>query len=253
MKLNIILAIVFLTITSANSTEIKVITEHYPPLQIVENGKPITGLAIDIMKELLRKTEIQTNIQTYPWARAYKMALSEENILIFSLTRTKERESQFKWVGEIIGVSDYLWGLKENTNIKINSLEETKKYTIAVPKDGMQHHFLNQYDFSNLYITTSMDSAFKMLYSKRVDLIMDSKISTYHRLKKLNLDPMKLEKKYEMGQQWGDLSIAFSLKTSDKLVKKFQNAFKEMKNDGTYEKIILKWVLDYDDKPHHNN
>jgi len=94
MKLNIILAIVFLTITSANSTEIKVITEHYPPLQIVENGKPIRGLAIDIMKELLRKTEIQTNIQTYPWARAYKMALSEENILIFSLTRTKEREFQ---------------------------------------------------------------------------------------------------------------------------------------------------------------
>ena len=248
MKLNLILVIVFLTITSANSTEIKVVTEHYPPLQIVDNGKPLTGLAIDIMKELLRKTETQTNIYTYPWARAYKMALSEENVLIFSLTRTKEREFQFKWVGEIIGVSDYLWGLKDNKKIKINSLEETQKYTIAVPKDGMQHHFLNQYDFSNLYITTSMESAFKMLYSKRVDLIMDSKISTYHRLKKLNLDPMKLEKKYEMGQQWGDLSIAFSIKTSDELVKKFQNAFKTMKNDGTYEQIIQKWAPNFLDK-----
>jgi len=242
MQLIIIMLVILLTNRVAYSTEIKIVTEHYPPFQIVENGQVVGGLAVDIVNDLLSKVNLETNIVAYPWPRAYKMALEEKNVLIFSITRTEERESKFKWVGSIIGVNDYLWRLKSNESVNVRSLDEAKKYTMAVPKDDQQHHFIRKNGFSNVYVTSNFDSALKMLYANHVDLVMGPESSIYYRLKELSLDYSALEKAYDLGQKWGELSIAFSVNTSDEVVKKFQDVFQEMKNDGTCDKLILKWV-----------
>ena len=55
-----------------------IISDPYSPL----DGK-IVGFTIDVIKLLLERTGIQGKFEMYPWARAYKMAQEEKDILIF--------------------------------------------------------------------------------------------------------------------------------------------------------------------------
>ncbi|MEI8631015.1 hypothetical protein P4S72_00655 [Vibrio sp. PP-XX7] len=59
------------------------------------------------------------------------MALDEKDILIYSIARTKERESLFKWVGPIAPYNVYLFKLKARSDIIVNTLEDVKKYRIG--------------------------------------------------------------------------------------------------------------------------
>jgi len=228
----------------AFAEEIQIVTEDWPPFQIVEKGKVVGGFSVDIMRALLKETGVHAEIKSYPWARAYKMALTEKNILIFSITRNKERESLFKWVGSLSALGDYLWSLEVRKDIVINSLEDAKLYKIGVVRNDLQHQFLNQKgfdDLKHLQLVTKQDQAIKMLHANRVDLIMGPELPLLYRLKILNLDSPKLKTVYYIGQQWGDLSIAFSKNTSDIWVKRFQEALERIKENGTFAVIQRKW------------
>lgn len=224
------------------ASEITVVTEHFPPFQIADGDRIIGGFSTEIVNALLKEAGVKTEILGFPWARAYRMALTGENVLIFSITRNEERENLFNWVGSIIALEDNLWSLSDNLMIK--SLEDAKQYKIAVPQDDNQHQFLVKNGFTNMYLVPELDTALKMLYAGRVDLVMGNDISIPYRLETLNLESSKLKKTYKIGQQWGDLSIAFSKNTSEKLVHKFQMALEEIKNNGTFDEILNRWALD---------
>ncbi len=72
------------------------------------------------------------------------MALQDKNILIFTITRSKDREPLFKWVGKFYHTVDYLWALNERKDISIRSLGDAKRYLIAVPKDDFQHQYIKK-------------------------------------------------------------------------------------------------------------
>lgn len=230
--------------TFANAEEIKVVTENFPPYQIVENTNVVGGFATEIIMELLKETGVKAKISAYPWARAYRMALNEKNVLIYSITKTEEREPLFKWVGSIIGSSDFLWSLNERSDIKINSLDDARIYKTGVPRDDNQHNYLlqNGFDKKHLAVVSSLDQAIKMLHFKRIDLIMGPELVLAYKHKTLGLDISEITKVYDIGQQWGDLSIAFSNKTSDELVYRFQKALDKIKTNGTYNGIRQKWI-----------
>ena len=62
-------------------------------------------------------------IQVYPWARAYKMALEEENVVLFGMTYTQDRSELFKWVGPLATKRDILLARKD-APASITSLPE---------------------------------------------------------------------------------------------------------------------------------
>ena len=110
-----------------------IVTEHLPPLQMVENGEVVGGLATEIVKAMLRQAGSQVNIRPFIWARSYKMALERENIMIYSITRNIDREAKFKWVGALLKLDNYLWRVNDRKDIKVRELKDAKKYRIAVP------------------------------------------------------------------------------------------------------------------------
>lgn len=244
MKFYMILFSFLLVAGIVKAEEIKIVTEHWPPFQVVEKGKNIDGFSVKIVQEMLKETGVKARIKAYPWPRAYNMALKDKNVLIFSITRTEEREALFKWVGPIIGLGDSLWKLKSRKDISLNSLDDAKRYKIGVPRDDNQHQFLKQKGFKDtkhLKLLRRWDQTIQMLYKGRVDLIMGSELPIAYRVKGLKLDSSKLEQAYEIGQQWGDLSIAFSKSTSDELVQQFRTALEKIKNEGTFDKIRTEW------------
>lgn len=241
MKNWILLFLFLANLSLAKASEITVVTEHYPPYQIVE-GSSVTGLSIDIIHALMEEADLEAPILPLSWARAYQKALEGPNVLLFSMIRTEEREKLFKWVGKITGVSGYaFWGLKSSKEIEINNLSDAKQYVIGAPAENFSHRFLKRHGFESFVLTNDFNAALKMLYAGRIQLVINTRESVSYRLGTLNLDKSAIEKKLAIEHEWNHLSIAFSLDTSDEIVDTFRAAYARIKANGTYEKILRKW------------
>jgi len=73
---------------------IRVVTEKLPPYNIAEN-EVVTGLSTEIVQAVMAGLGLNPKIETLPWARAYDLAQHSDNVLIYSMARTQEREHLF--------------------------------------------------------------------------------------------------------------------------------------------------------------
>ena len=142
-------AIILMTGQSVWSEELTILTENLPPLNYVENGV-LVGPSVEVVREIQKRVGSQEPIQVYPWARAYKMALEDKNVVLFGMTYTKVREDKFKWVGPLATKRDILVA-KKGSGIIINSLEDAKKVKrIGTLRDDTRERLLIKHGFTNL-------------------------------------------------------------------------------------------------------
>jgi polar amino acid transport system substrate-binding protein len=229
---------------SALSAELTILTENLPPLNYVENGV-LVGPSVEIVKEIQKRVGSEVQIQVYPWARAYKIALEDENVILFGMTHTKVREDKFKWVGPLATKRDILVARKDS-GIKINNLEDAKKVNrIGTLRDDTRERLLKSHGFTNLEPVSDEQLNAKKLALGRIDL-WTYKIPGLRTVCDLaGVDHKEFEEVFHLREI--NLMIAFSKKTKDSIVQKWRNAFNEMSADGTIMKIRKKWNMKLED------
>lgn len=223
--------------------QLSILTEHLAPFQIV-TPKAIGGISTEIIEATLSESGYQYSIEAYPWTSSYHRAKHEKNTCIYSLARIPERELLFKWVGHITTSTISFYALKNN-ELMVNSLEDAKKYKIAVIKDDVTHHFLLSNGFvegENFYVMNNYDALLQLLEmpSRQIDLVIInddlinsrvknkaevSKYKSVHMLKGLSLD----------------FYFACSLNTEQDIVNKLTNVMKKLEQQGVYSIIRKKW------------
>lgn len=83
--------LLFLPQSSSAAAKLTILTKNLPTLNYLKNGE-LVGYSVDIVKEIQKRVGSYEQIKVLPWARAYNMALNEENIVLFSITLTEERK-----------------------------------------------------------------------------------------------------------------------------------------------------------------
>lgn len=240
------LFLLFLAVTlfsgqSAEAEELTILTENLPPLNYLEDGK-LVGPSVEIVKEIQRRIGSTEPIMVYPWARAYKIALDEENIVLFGMTQTKQRQELFKWVGPLAVKRDILVA-KKGTNFKISSLEDAKKVKrIGTLRDDTREQLLKSKGFKNLESVSDEQKNAQKLALGRIDLWAYKKPGLHTVCRLAGVDPDELEEVYHLRQI--EVSIAFSKKTPDMVVARWKQAYEAMKKDGTIQHIQDKWDLE---------
>ena len=230
--------------TAASSVDdIVFMTEQYPPYNLEEDDK-IQGIAVDILALMLQKVgsnQTREDIKLLPWARGYQRALSEPNTCLFSTTRTEEREELFKWVGPIAPNTVSLIARKDR-KIKIESIDELKTHNIGTIRD----------DVAELYLIAagvSIDSMkrvaktilnIKKLNRGRIDLWAYGEDVAMWELKAHGFDPADYESVYVLNRKY--LYFAFHKDTPDSVIQKLQAAIDTLEADGTYEKILERYL-----------
>ena len=239
-------SMVLLAGQSVLSAELTILTENLPPLNYVENGV-LVGPSVEFVKEIQRRVGSQEQIQVYPWARAYKMALEDENVILFGMTHTKVRQDKFKWVGPLATKRDILVA-KKGSGIKIKDLEDAKKVKrIGTLRDDTRGRLLKRHGFTNLEPVSDEQLNAKKLALGRIDL-WAYKIPGLRTVCDLaGVDYTEFEEVYHLREI--DLMIAFSKKTSDSIVQKWRDAFNEILADGTIMQIRKKWNMKLEDDP----
>ena len=223
------------------SAELTILTENLPPLNYLKDGV-LVGPSVEIVKEIQKRVGSSEEIKVYPWARAYKMALADENVVLFGMTHTKVREDIFKWVGPLATKRDILVA-KKGSGVKINSLEDAKKVKrIGTLRDDTRERLLQSHGFTNLESVSDEQKNAQKLVMGRIDLWAYKQPGLKTVCELAGVDYNEIEEIFHL--RVIDVSIAFSKKTSDSIVQKWRNAFNDMLADGTIKKIRDKWNVE---------
>ncbi len=237
--------LLFLT-APASGFELKVITEDFAPFNYVEKGA-VTGFTTEIVRTLIEKTGVRIardKILFWPWKRAYQAALSEENVLLFTTTRTPKREALFKWVGPIYPRQQWMFRLGSRTDIKARDLESARRYKVAEVEDSANYQTFVKNGFvpgKNLVLVNTWNSKINMLLAGRVDMASFLPLEFAHRMRLLGKEFNMLERMFLVSGEF-KYFLAFSRGTPDSAVTAFQQAYDGMKADGSYDRILKKYM-----------
>lgn len=157
------------------------------------------------------------------------------------MTRTKQREFMFKWVGP---VSDNSWVFyaKADSKIVINSLEDAKssRYKIGTYFQGANELFLRENNFDNLYSVPKDNLNVQKLIRGRINLWAAGETQGLYKTKQLGINPNLIKKIYKIKDT--QLYIAFSRSTPNSIISQWQNELDKMKKNGKYQEIMDKYL-----------
>lgn len=226
--------------------QIQIVTEELPPYNMTQGGK-LTGMSTEVVQAVLQEIGEQASIQSMPWARAYDIALNAENVLIYSITRTAQREHLFKWVGVVAPMHWYLYARPER-NISLNSLDEARQYQIATVKDDAGEQYLKAKGFTvgkNLQSNNKYQYNYEKFKLGRVDLWISIELNALYLIRQAGEDPASMVVPVlSLPGLGGDdgLNMAFSLQTADATVERFRQGLQAIRSNGTYDAIARKWL-----------
>ncbi len=226
---------------AAPADDLILITEEYPPLNFTEYGLH-RGIATDLLVEILAATgslKSHKDIASLPWARGYQMVRKQKNLLLFSMTRTSSRESQFHWVGPILQSEIVLLARKES-QLKLDNLQQLqdRNLKVGVVLDDVGHLLLTEQNVSNrqIYPLNQGVQLAKMLAEKRFDLIAYDALVSRWNLSKLGFDPEDYEVVYSL--QKANYYFALNLETDPTLVTRLQKELDRLTASGRLQTII---------------
>lgn len=221
--------------------KLNIVTESWRPYQYTEMGQ-LKGLSVDLLEKMLERSGSSQNREDFmvlPWIRAYKIALNTPNTILFSVTRTPEREALFKWVGPIFENATYLIAHKRS-NIRVTDARQLRSYNFGTIREDASEIFLKRIGVDQSQFTRNAKtvSNLVMLEAGRIDMVVCSWDSLVQDAGLVGLNPDDFEIVHKIDSS--DVSYALHIRTPDSIVNTLQNALDVLKKDGTFQQIWKK-------------
>jgi polar amino acid transport system substrate-binding protein len=229
------------TAPAAAPAGLRVITEDLPPFSYACPDGKATGQATDVVVEILARLNQTAEIEVLPWSEGYQAALDGPMVALYSTGRNDEREHLFRWAGPVTSF-EYTFYARNGSGIAIASLDEAKTAgTVGVEKDDVRHQYLQQQNFTRVVTCGTDADCLNGLLENRTDLWLSSGITLPAMLAQEGVDPAAITEVYTV--QSGEAYIAFSPDTPESVVAAWQDTLDEMKRDGTFTALRLKYNL----------
>ena len=216
--------------------DIRVVTEHLPPYQIAENGRVVDGSSYLIMKEVLKRANIKAINEVMPWARAYEVSLSRKNTIIYSITRSPERELLFNWIGQLQQMEYSFFSTKINQRLNIETIDDALTYRAVAVRNSFEANALKRIGFiegKNLILVVDYFTAWKMLKVGRADITYaNAPIFEYSNMND------SLFKRQGAVIETLQLYIAANKNTDNKIIENLSAALHSVKADHSFKKLF---------------
>lgn len=219
---------------------LRVVLELSPPHQTLESGK-VGGLTTTVVEAMLRHAGLTPVYEVYPWARAFRIAATTPDVLIYNMARTPEREAQFEWIGIVNSYKFGLVKLRERKDIKVSQLADIKHYVIGAQRDDFSAEWLRdaaKQPPNKLELQPDVIETWRMLVNGKLDLMIDDPQAIDDMLVKYNLVRSDVEfvifpKELEQ-QTW----IALKKGSSPELIQRLRVAYQKIKGDAAYQHVM---------------
>ena len=233
MKKLLLLIFTTLSFFSCMAETLRVVTEDLSPYQIVVDGQLVGGRSYLVVKEMLKRADLQPRIEVLPWARAYSIAASEPNVLIFTMVRTAQRDPHFHWLAKLARGNYGFYSLTSRTDLPVDSLPALLKHTVASVRNSFEASSLVNMGFvegKNLILTVNYNEAWQMVLLGRADFTYDSDTTK-------TSAPELFSKGYS-SEQTSDSYLAANINTDAKILRRLEASLQSMRQDGTMARLL---------------
>ncbi|WP_018691710.1 substrate-binding periplasmic protein [Algicola sagamiensis] len=219
------------------------------------NWEPYTGETLNdggffthIVTQAFQKAGYQVTYHYRPWTRALKEAKDGEVHGVMDVYKTKERT-------KFLSYPDVVWKVKEELitvkPLNINyggDLSNLKSAVIGVIRGSTAHDDFDQAQLKT-YPYNQQDQGILLILKERIDLILAPRSLFFYHLERLSprFDRSKV-KILSPPYKVFDMYVAFSKKKPgfEKLTEEFNAGLKQIKADGSYQKILKKHFISVD-------
>ena len=257
MKNIFFIAVLIAMTTLSNAAENRLFTwaddeDYWPAIYRGKDGKP-AGIFNDVLTELFARLDIPLKKSVYPWKRAQllvKNGKADGMVTVYS----KERKV-FTVATEVVWeIGETLFYRRDNPKackmLKVNSFSDLKDLTLVDTQgSGWTKEKYEAYGVSNVIWVPSISSAFNMLAKGRADAFIMFNLNAYNILSQKRLLDDSLSEGFQsivaITPTFANLPFRILIRKDSPFVKRISdinNVLKEMKTDGTYQRIRQKYA-----------
>ena len=226
----------------ARAESLVLLTENLPPFNMAVSGgnfardDGITGISAETMRLVCQRAGVGCQqILRFPWERVYNQALNDAGYGLFSVARTAERETLFKWVGPIAS-EDWVLLARADSPIQLSSLEQAKQYRLGGYKGDAP---TNKVVESGLEVQQSLYDKEnpERLAKGQIDLWVTSSVAGQYLARQQGYQDFRVVLTFGRG----DLYLALNQQTTDATVDKLRAALEQLRSEGALQGVMQKY------------
>jgi len=186
---------------------------------------------------VLQESKLSYEFVMVPWARAINNLDNNENVIVYSMARSPEREDKYHWLGEIWPSKIFLYGLKKNFASPTVTMNELKNLRVGTARGSVASVRLKELGFTNIY-TMKSQNYLRLLERGRIDLFPFIDFSLTFIAEREGFMPDEFIPVLALPQISKPLSIAMSKTTHPDIVLKLKQAYERTVQSGKYREIM---------------
>jgi polar amino acid transport system substrate-binding protein len=225
------------------------LAEEARPYNYEANGT-VQGISVDLLNATLSRLDVPANatsVRIVPWTEGYASAQNNSSTVLFSTSRTPDRENLFLWAGPI-GRNDYVLFADRTRNLSITNDTDLARYRIGAVTDDIAVQYLAAHGVpkDRLVLDANATSGIKRLASGEIDLFAYAVQPGHIVLNRTVTNPEQFQEVYTIGGS--DFYYAFNRNVSPLLVSAFQHGLDDVKNQkdqsgvSDYERIMYRYT-----------
>ncbi len=216
---------------------VRIATSQFPPY-VIEGDAVAPGALLEIVQELLRRTQIEGTIAFVPWRRAILLSTTQHRAAIFPLSRTPQREAQYRWLARLYHERFVFMSIKGG-HFDVNAPERHKTRRVGVLRGSVSTTTLRELGYTNIIEAASMDEELRFLRRGIVDAAFGDLAVLQRAIQGAPTGTFVTSEPQLGNATW----LGGSLDFTEEDAALFAKARKEMLDDGSYAQILKKYGL----------
>jgi polar amino acid transport system substrate-binding protein len=209
-----------------------------PPMSL-EGAPSAPGAMFEVVAELTKRANLPATITFAPWPRAIYLTNNLKRTAIFPLTRTPEREKNFRWLVPLFQ-ENYVFIANGKERFDLQHPEAMKDKRVGILRGSAMISELKASGYLNIIETSSVNEGRRFLARGIVDAMVGDRDIVRRSLIGLpEADLFEMSKPVRKTYTWLGGSLDFTEAEAAQLEK----AMASMVEDGTYARILKKYAL----------
>lgn len=233
---------------------LKASTLEYPPYGY-QIGRKATGIAVEILREVVQRTQIKdVEIEYFPWKRAVFATQHGDKDVLFNAGKNDARQHWGHYSRHVLIPQKYFLFTRKGSNIKTNlEFNNVAPYKIAARAGYLygtgpfKQALITPHIFMNVARTNSTEQSVNLLLNNRVDMFVGDFLPVMYYLKQHNLiDQVELVQHTDTKEDlvvltWPTYFLFSKKNIPVSYVAEFDQAMEAVIADGTYKAIYDKY------------
>ncbi len=222
----------------AGAAELTAYAEESPPYHYLKNGE-VTGISAEVLQAACARAKIACDLQIVPWARAYALATTTPNTLIFSIVRRADREKSFIWLSPIATETMWIYGRDDSPAITSPSQLKTRRIGVINGSSAIAELHNAGIRDAIIDVANSTEGNLRKLEARHLDYIVstDTRIDAAKAKFDIRLNLVKATRLSEVTSYY-----AISNGSDPRLVAAIKSALAEVSASNLRDRITAKYL-----------